>query len=421
VSIGTQPARRATPAAGAASALVSIAGSLADRLRSVALELQAFVASRLLIIAAGIAGVLRLPSLTSPAAARVAHHQLSSVGYLLGASVDRFDSAYFLAIATQGYGRVSSDRLAFYPGYPLVIRVVGVVCGSPVLAGALTSAGAFLAALVMLRRLTELELGRQAARATVLLLAFAPLSFFFTAIYSESLFLALSVGSLLAARTGRWRLACGLGAVAGITRITGLALLPALAIMRIRERGGFDRGLGWLLALPGVFVGNMAVLAVAGHSPTGMFSAEGAWHRVMVGPVGGLVAAAVAAARGAVGLLHGAPAYRVGEGVPFTLPLENLVLMIVLVMALLALWGCRRRLAPEYLAYALAVMMVCLSSPVPGEPLGSFDRFALTIFPLWMVAGAWVARRRLVPIAVLLGSLALVFYTSQFAAGIFVA
>src|ERR1039458_9630227 len=62
-----------------------------------------------------------------------------------------------------------------------------------------------------------------------------------------------------------------------------------------------------------------------------------------------------------------------------------------------------------------------LSSPRGANPLGSLDRFVLTIFPLWMAAGAWVAKHRLERVAVAVGSILLIFYTVQFSSWSFIA
>src|SRR5207248_9164658 len=107
------------------------------------------------------------------------------------------------------------------------------------------SATAFVVALVLLHRLVELELGARFARPVLLLVAFWPASFFFSAPYSESLFLAISVGMFYAARTGSWRLAAGLCALATATRPTGLLLLLPLA--RMAWRAGQLR---WLAVAP---------------------------------------------------------------------------------------------------------------------------------------------------------------------------
>ncbi|MGP0051206.1 MAG: hypothetical protein ACLPZR_20495 [Solirubrobacteraceae bacterium] len=75
------------------------------------------------------------------------------------------------------------------------------------------------------------ELGARAARGAVLVIAFWPAAYFFSAPYSESLFLAISAGTFLAARQARWLLAGLLGAAAAATRNTGILLvLPLLAM-----------------------------------------------------------------------------------------------------------------------------------------------------------------------------------------------
>ena len=77
-----------------------------------------------------------------------------------------------------------------------------------VAAGVLLSLCALAAALYGLHRLTTLEwaarAGGEAARMAVYALAFAPMAFFLSAVYSESLYLALSIGLFWSAREGRW-------------------------------------------------------------------------------------------------------------------------------------------------------------------------------------------------------------------------
>ena len=58
----------------------------------------------------------------------------------------------------------------------------------------------------------------EAARLAVLVTAFAPMAFFFSAVYSESLYLALSVGLFWSARHGRWACVGVLGALGAAPR-----------------------------------------------------------------------------------------------------------------------------------------------------------------------------------------------------------
>ncbi len=173
---------------------------------------------------------------------------------MLAAPAARWDAAWYLVIAHYGYrpelGAFTASRTAFFPLYPLGLRALSDVGLAPVIAGVLLSARArWRLALYGLHRLTTLEVARlrrrstrvgaldggilvaasgfaklsvsEVARLVVLLTAFAPMAFYFSAVYSESLYLALSVGVFLCARRGRWASAAMLGALAAATRSTG--------------------------------------------------------------------------------------------------------------------------------------------------------------------------------------------------------
>src|ERR1700722_819335 len=152
-----------------------------------------------------------------------------SLGNVLAAPSVRWDSIWYLQIAHDGYR--SAQEASFYPLYPLLIRVGSLLTGSLVIAGLLVSSSAMFAALVIVRRLTELELGATAARATVLLIAFSPMALFLSAVYTESLFLALSAGTFYAARRGRWAIAGVLGGLGALTRIDGVLLAVPVVLM----------------------------------------------------------------------------------------------------------------------------------------------------------------------------------------------
>jgi hypothetical protein len=115
------------------------------------------------------------------------------------------------------------------------------------------------------------------------------------------------------------------------------------------------------------------------------------------------------------------PVYQPSIGGPFMPGAESILLLLVLAIALGALVAAFRRLPVAYGAYALAVLVVCTWSPVAGQPLKSVDRYTLTIFPLWMVAGAWVSERRLTRAVVVVSAGLLAFWTFQFATWAWVA
>jgi hypothetical protein len=394
---------------------------LTVRVTACGLPLKAFICSRLLVLMAGIGGVLTVRQQAGAAWASGVIAQLGPIGNATaGAVLRQFDASYYLAIASHGYLATAPDHLAFFPLYPGLIRVLGLLSGSNVIAGLVISSASFALALVLLHRLAELELGSRAADATVLLVAFAPLSFFFTAVYTESLFLLLSVGAVLAARRERWALAGILAGLATLTRPTGILLVVPLIIMRLRA-GRLDRQLAWPLIPVGALLGYLAILVADGFPWLAPFRQGAAWQRVTVGPFTGIASAVVTAWHSAVAIVRGRVVFAPTLGGPFTPSAECILLLVVLAIATGFLVTCFRRLPLQYGAYAGAVLLMCVSSPVIGQPLLSFDRYVLTIFPLWMAAGAWIARRRLERVAVAVGSILLVFYTFYFARGSFIA
>ena len=386
------------------------------------LPVRALLISRLVVLGAGVAGPLIAGRRTgwwmfdpSGLSAR-----LGALGNILAAPAVRWDSIHYLAIAQQGYRSAAST--VFFPLYPLIVRALGYVLGSYPAGGIAISVAALGVALVLLHRLAALDLGVRAADATVLLVAFAPLSLFFSAVYTEALFLALSVGSVYAARRGRWRLACGLGALAAATRVTGILLVVPLALMHLRERRGVGRRLAWLAAVPAGLAVYLGYLGLRGYGFLAPFLQESGseYQRQMAGSLETIVAAVRAATLG-LRAIATQPVYRPSIGGPFAGGFESILLLGVLAIAVLALVAAFRRLPVAYAAYALAALLVCTWNPVAGQPLESFDRYVLTIFPLWMAAGAWISERRLERVTVPLTCLLLAFWTFQFATWAWVA
>ena len=111
------------------------------------------------------------------------------------------------------------------------MRGLGLLVGSDLIAGVVISLVALFVALVLLYRLVALELDAELARITVMLVAFCPMAYFLSAVYSESLFLSLAVGCIWFARTGRWGWAGLLGGLAAAERATGITLVVPFALL----------------------------------------------------------------------------------------------------------------------------------------------------------------------------------------------
>ena len=411
--------------------------------------------SRLAVWAAGLLGVLwlgRVPGsgqydpagLTTP---------FSPFGDLLVAPAARWDSVWYLTIAERGYGTEQDHaQAAFYPLYPLLMRSVGWVVGSPLLAGILVSLGCFLVALVLLHRLTALELGLGDARATVLLVAFFPTALFFSAVYSEGLFLLVTVGAFLAARRGRWAWAGALGGLAALTRNSGVLLLVPLLVLflygpradraavaaalpgggggrlaglwaRVRPRHALAPQLLWLALVPLGLALYLAWSAIALGDAFAPYHAQALWLRHFE-PLGAATGGVRAAWLGLRQIVHGTPTPRYftdNGGDPFEVAGQSLMLLGFLVFAVVALVGTLRRLPFAYGAYAAVALAMTLSYPLDAQPLMSLPRYMVVLFPLQMWLARWAGERGGVERAVGVSAVLLGLFSAYFAHWGFVA
>ncbi len=383
---------------------------------------------------------------------------LGWLGNALAAPVARWDGAWYLVIARYGYrpdlGSFTSSRDAFFPLYPLGVRALGVVGVPLVLGGVLLSLGALALSLYGIHRLTTLELGasgapawprlsaragasspREVARLAVLVTAFAPMAFFLSAVYSESLYLLLSVALFYAARSGRFALAGVLAALAGATRSAGVVLLvPALILYfygprsdrppdfaRVRAlavRYRARRDVLWLALAPVGLCLYMLYLALAGGDALAPFHAQDVWGRHFAGPYVGIwdgLRAAFEGARQLISTQQSHTYFAVGGESAFIAAEHNLLLAAFLIAAIVATLGVLRTLPFAYGAYVVAALALPLSYPVSTQPLMSLPRFLVVLFPLGIWFAAWLAAHPRARVPTLAGSaLLLVFFTAQF-------
>jgi hypothetical protein len=195
----------------------------------------------------------------------------------------RYDSGWYYQIARHGYlfvaggpsvGVGKPGKIAYFPLYPLLMRYVGRLFGRAdadvYLGGILVSWISFVLAMVAIYFLARLDLPRRRAERAVLLTAIFPFGFFFGMVYTEALFLLLTVLSFYACRTRRWLLGGICGGLATATRVTGILMLPALAWIAWRnvDETPRDRALaivGLLLVVTGVGAYSIYVYQLSGN------------------------------------------------------------------------------------------------------------------------------------------------------------
>jgi hypothetical protein len=245
-----------------------------------------------------------------------------------------------------------------------------------------------------------------------------------SAVYTEGLFLALSAGTFLAARRGRWGLAGALGGMAAMSRVAGGLLVVPLVILflygprgdapsvpavrRWRPRYGVTPAILWLTLIPAGAMLFSGYLALRGYGLGATMHAESLyWGRRVVGPLTGVWDGARAAWLQIRLELQGiSPPLRQADAVA---QLATLVLVVT------ALVGTFRRLPLAYGAYVVVSLLQTLSAPAGVDPLSDFDRYASAWFPLLMWAAAWAVDHRAERKLVVGSALLLAACTVQFA------
>ncbi len=327
----------------------------------------------------------------------------------------QWDTHHYVTIAQFGYdggpGGPQVPLEAFFPGFPLVMKIVHALGGvGYVTAGlAISLVAGGIAALALGRIAAEQAgggaAGERLAERTVLLFLLAPSAVFLSAAYTEALFLALALPAWLAARRGHW-VACGLlAAGASSVRITGVFLAIALIVEFLTARDGRRnwRSAPWL-AVP--FLPVLAYFTYL-HDRTGDWMAwqhaqERGWYREFHWPWQALK-------------ITWQNAFQDRQPTGFAWMFGAEIVAVVVGVALLV-WLLRNRRWAEatYIGlqlYAFTTAMWFFSVP----------RATLTWWPLWIVLAAWTLRKPwvhqayLVVVAPFMVVFALLFTTGRWA------
>lgn len=292
----------------------------------------------------------------------------------------RWDAEWYLFIAEHGYqagnslnssplGYHPEDTAGFFPLYPLLIRTFSATGLPPVAAGVLVSNLSLLAALTLLSRLVARERDEEtAAIACWALLAF-PASLFLSAVYSESLALALTLAAFLSAREGRWGFLALAGFLGALARPTGLMAGAALLADVRRRRGGW-RGYLALLAFPAGTAAFSYYCHRAFGDPLAWVHRQSRWRGAWAGPWRAFQRFFEHPPR-----LHGAH--------------DSILELLFAVLFVLTLVPILRRYRASWGTFALLTVLVPL-----GSTLWSFTRLALIDFPFFVLMGEAGSRHR---------------------------
>lgn len=139
-----------------------------------------------------------------------------------------FDGVHYLTILQEGYQGAALTP-AFFPVFPLLGKFLNFFIGNRFLAAFFLSNFFTWVSALLLFSLVKKEHAKVRWLTIIIFFVF-PTSFFFGAVYNESIFLSFVLGSFLMARKKKWNLASILVVSASATRIVGVLLVPALLV-----------------------------------------------------------------------------------------------------------------------------------------------------------------------------------------------
>jgi hypothetical protein len=334
----------------------------------------------------------------------------------------RWDAGWYLTIASEGYrfdaaAPDTQQNIAFFPAFPLTVRYLSVILGrQPLWTGVAVSLVAFFWALVYFLRLARSHLqDEEQAVTAVLLLSAYPFAIFYSAPYTESLFLLTIVAAVFHFRRGELWKAAIWGFVAGLTRPNGAFHSVVLGLMTLevfwaewRQRGSpIGQPFRWAPHLDrlaaasapgiGMLVYSTYVLFLTGY-PFQWTVQNAAWGRIYRG-LDTLVTDRVEFV-----MQNGLYGYASDQTM-------DLFYLVSVLFILGAVWPVYKRFGLPY----AAMLLVNLLPPIAAGGLLSIGRVTSVLFPafLWLGAaiparhrGAWVAL-----FACLQGFAAVMFFT----------
>lgn len=291
-----------------------------------------------------------------------------------------FDGEHYLSIAINGYKPLEQ---AFFPIYPILVAFfskpfafdpVSTMVASTI-SGLLISNIAFIFSLIFLWELLREDYPQKVAFLTLIMLLIFPTSFYFGAVYSESIFMLFLILSFYFARKGHWFLATVSGIISSATRVFGVILLPALLLEVYQQKAPFSKAF-WIIFIPLGLIGYMFYQFLTVGDPLAFYNLQelvGEQHQS--------------------GIILLPQVYFRYIKMLLTVDIHNPIYQTVLLefavgiaFFLLPIYGYFKKIRLSYLVYAMFGFLL----PTIQGSFSSVPRYVLVLFPAFLAIALWL-------------------------------
>lgn len=272
-----------------------------------------------------------------------------------------WDTGWYLGIADNGYTATTAVNLnyqadyAFFPLYPLIIRLFNLVVNNNFISGIIISNICLLTSSIYLYALVYLDESEDVALRSVKYLFLFPTAYILSGVFTESLYLALALTSFYYARKGDWPIAGSLGFLLSLTRSLGVFIFIPLLYEYLKSKP-ISRDISYLFLIPF----GLLLFMIYNFYLTGDFLAfvhiQSAWGRSFMGPMSAIIGGLIS--KDAVTL--------------FMAVFASICLLLLIVYY--------NKLRISYWIFGMYSLIIPLSSG-----LDSIPRLALVVFPLFIL------------------------------------
>lgn len=291
----------------------------------------------------------------------------------------QWDGQWYLQILKDGYwykGPMIQSPVAFFPLYPFLGKILTYLGFSSEISLFLVSNLSCLGFFYFFWRLTKEELGEETANKALFYYAISPLSFIFSSLYTESLFLFLVSLFFYFLKRKQFLKASLVAGLASATRPFGIFLTLSLFFVSVKDKNKFWKTLAFCLVSSfGLITYSIYLYLKLGEIMPFLKINNSAWHHIWVFPW---------------------ESFRIFWNFIIKTPTPNYFFSIavfdflILILFTFLLFYSLKKIPIFYQLFTLPTYFLALCQPWDPKfflPSGSLSRYMFQLLPLMMFLG----------------------------------